>query len=55
MFFQDIGSLVAKEVGTIVLDLDIPLTFPFEKILGRTFLKNFGLAVSVKNGSLSLS
>lgn len=50
-----LGRLVARNVSTIVLELDIPRMLPFDLILGRTFLKNFKLTLNVKAGSLSLS
>lgn len=50
-----IGNLVARGVDAIVLELDLQRMFPFELILGRTFLNNFKLTFDGKRGFLSLS
>jgi len=50
-----IGELVAKDVGTVVLELEVPRMLPFDLVLGRTFLDNFKLALDAKAGFLSLS
>lgn len=49
-----LGSLVVKEVETIVIDLDLPRMIPVELYLGRSFLNNFTLTVDGAGGFLSL-
>lgn len=50
-----IGELVAKDVGTVVLELETPRMLPFDLVLGRTFLDGFELTLNSKEGFLSLS
>jgi hypothetical protein len=49
-----IGKLVAKDVETIALKLDLPLMYPVDMILGQSFLKNFKLIANPKAGYLAL-
>ena len=52
-----LGSLAAKNVDAVILELEHPRFITFEMVLGRTFLKNFKLTVDMKkgnNGYLSL-
>ena len=50
-----IGKLVAKDVETIVIELDIPRMLPLDLILGRPFLRNFRLTFDARKGYLSLA
>ena len=50
-----IGSLAAKNVVAVVLELEHPRHITFDFVLGRSFLKHFKLAVDVKAGYLSLT
>jgi hypothetical protein len=50
-----IGSLSAKDVVAVVLELEHPRHITFDFVLGRSFLKHFKLAVDVKAGYLSLT
>ena len=49
-----LGNLVAKNVGAVILELDLYRLLPVELILGRSFLDNFILALDAGNGRLSL-
>lgn len=49
-----VGNLTAKEVETIVIDLDLPRLVPVDLYLGRSFLNNFTLTVDGPAGFLSL-
>jgi hypothetical protein len=49
-----LGKLVAKDVGAVVLELDLYRLLPFEMILGRTFLDNFVLTLDAGRGYISL-
>lgn len=50
-----LGNLVARDVGAIMLDMDLPLRVPIEMILGRSFLDNFKFTVDGRRGYISLS
>lgn len=49
-----LGELVARDVKTIVLELDLPRMVPIDLILGRSFLDNFKLTLDSERGYLSL-
>ncbi len=49
-----VGSLVAKDVEAVVLELETPRFITFDFMLGRSFLRNFKLTVDVKKKSISL-
>jgi hypothetical protein len=49
-----VGSLVARNVEAVVLELEIPRFITFDFMLGRSFLKNFKLTVDVKKQYISL-
>jgi hypothetical protein len=49
-----VGNLVAKNVETVALKMDIPFMTPVDMILGRSFLRNFRLSVDPKNNYFSL-
>jgi len=49
-----LGSLVAKDVETVVMEMDLTRMLPVDLILGRPFLKNFKLTVDARKGYVSL-
>ena len=49
-----LGRLVAKDVGAVILELDLPLRLPVEMILGRTFLDHFKMTYDATRGIVSL-
>ena len=49
-----LGSLVARNVGAVVLELELYRLLPMEMILGRSFLDNFILTVDAGKGYISL-
>ncbi len=49
-----VGSVVAKDVDAVVLELQHPRFHTFDFVLGRTFLANCKLTVDVKKGYISL-
>jgi hypothetical protein len=49
-----VGSVVASDVGAVVLELQHPRFHTFDFVLGRTFLANCKLTVDVKKGYISL-
>ncbi|MGD0637429.1 MAG: hypothetical protein ABSA72_05260 [Nitrososphaerales archaeon] len=49
-----LGNIVAKDVGAVILELDLYRLLPFELILGRSFLDNFTLTLDARKGHLSL-
>ncbi len=50
-----LGDLVARNVKTVVLEMGLPRMFPFEMILGRSFLDNFKLTLDPQKGVLKLA
>ena len=49
-----VGGLVARNVDSVVLELEHPRHITFDFVLGRSFLKHFKLTVDVNKGYLSL-
>jgi len=49
-----IGNLVAKDLDTVALKLDLPPSFRADLILGQNFLKNFKMTIDGKGGYLTL-
>lgn len=50
-----LGQFAAKDVETAIIEMDFPVAFPFDLVLGRSFLKNFTMEVDMKRGYLTLS
>jgi hypothetical protein len=50
-----VGGLVARNVDSVVLELEHPRHITFDFVLGRSFLKHFKLTVDVNKGYLSLA
>ena len=50
-----VGSLVAKNVDTVILELGIPRMLNVDLILGRSFLDSFRLSLDAKAGLLHLN
>jgi hypothetical protein len=50
-----VGSLVARNVDAVALELEHPRFITYDFLLGRTFLKNFKMTVDFKNKFLSLN
>jgi hypothetical protein len=50
-----IGKLSATNVNTFILALNMPLDYPVDLVLGRSFLDKFKLAYDPKAGYLSLN
>ncbi len=49
-----VGSISARNVLSVVLELEHPRHITFDFVLGRSFLKYTKLTVDVKNGYVSL-
>ena len=49
-----LGPLEARNVETIVFELDLPKFLPADMVLGNTFLKNFRLSIDYDKGYVSL-
>ena len=50
-----LGQFTARNVDTVIVELDIPTAAPFDLILGRSFLKNFRVELDMKQGYLNLT
>ena len=50
-----IGTLFARDVDALIIELDLARMIPVDLILGRTFLRHFKLSTDVKAGYMSLS
>lgn len=49
-----LGTMVAKDVETVLVDLDLPRAAPFDLVLGRSFLKHFRFEFDIKKGTLTV-
>ena len=50
-----IGTLSARDVDALIIELDLSRMIPVDLILGRTFLRHFKLSTDAEAGYMSLS